>query len=61
MQINSKGRLACETQIGPELERNGRIVIEPMRNQPVLRDLVVDQAPFWRHYNGIRPDRKSVV
>jgi succinate dehydrogenase / fumarate reductase, iron-sulfur subunit len=55
MQVNSKSRLACETQVGPELERHGRIVVEPMRNQAVLRDLVVDQEPFWRHYDAIEP------
>jgi succinate dehydrogenase / fumarate reductase, iron-sulfur subunit len=55
MQVNSKSRLACETHIGPELARHGRIVVEPMRNQPVLRDLVVDQEPFWRHYEQIEP------
>lgn len=55
MQINSKSRLACETPVGPEVERHGRVVVEPMRNQPVLRDLVVDQAPFWQQYEGIDP------
>ncbi|MGP8071577.1 MAG: succinate dehydrogenase/fumarate reductase iron-sulfur subunit [Thermoplasmata archaeon] len=55
MQINSKSRLACQTQIGPELERDGRIVVEPMRNQPVLRDLVVEQESFWRQYDKIEP------
>jgi succinate dehydrogenase / fumarate reductase, iron-sulfur subunit len=55
MQVNSKSRLACETQIGPEIARHGRIVVEPMRNQPVLRDLVVNQEPFWRHYEQIEP------
>ncbi len=55
MRVNSKSRLACETQVGPELARNGRIVVEPMRNQPVLRDLVVDQEPFWRQYDAIDP------
>jgi succinate dehydrogenase iron-sulfur subunit len=55
MQVNSKSRLACETQIGPEMERHGRVVVEPMRNQAVLRDLVVDQTPFWRHYDKIQP------
>jgi succinate dehydrogenase / fumarate reductase iron-sulfur subunit len=58
MQINSKSRLACETQVGPELERHGRIVVEPMRNQPVLRDLIVDQSPFWREYQKIEPHLK---
>ncbi|HTP55226.1 MAG TPA: succinate dehydrogenase iron-sulfur subunit [Thermoplasmata archaeon] len=55
MQVNSKSRLACQTPIGPELARHGRIVVEPMRNQPVLRDLVVDQAPFWQQYDRIQP------
>lgn len=55
MQVNSKSRLACQTQVGPELAHNGRIVVEPMRNQAVLRDLVVDQEPFWRHYDAIQP------
>jgi succinate dehydrogenase / fumarate reductase, iron-sulfur subunit len=55
MQVNSKSRLACQTQVGPEIERHGRIVLEPMRNQPVVRDLVVDQEPFWRHYTSIDP------
>jgi succinate dehydrogenase / fumarate reductase, iron-sulfur subunit len=55
MQVNSKSRLACETPIGPEIARHGRIVVEPMRNQAVVRDLVVDQEPFWRHYDQIAP------
>ncbi len=55
LQINSKSRLACETPVGPEIERHGRIVVEPMRNQPVLRDLVVDQGPFWHQYDRIDP------
>ncbi|HKS59307.1 MAG TPA: succinate dehydrogenase/fumarate reductase iron-sulfur subunit [Thermoplasmata archaeon] len=55
MLINAKSRLACRTQVGPELARHGKIVIEPMGNQPVLRDLVVDQAPFWQQYQRIKP------
>ena len=58
MQINSKSRLACQTPIGPELAEHGRVVIEPMRNQPVLRDLVVDQSPFWSQYDRIEPHLK---
>jgi succinate dehydrogenase / fumarate reductase, iron-sulfur subunit len=58
MRINSKSRLACETPVGPEVERHGRIVVEPMANQPVVRDLVVDQAPFWREYDRIEPHLK---
>jgi succinate dehydrogenase / fumarate reductase, iron-sulfur subunit len=58
MRINSKSRLACETQVGPEIARHGRIVVEPMGNQPVLRDLVVDQTPFWTQYDRIEPHLK---
>ena len=55
MEINSKSRLACNTQIGPEIERHGRIVVDPMRNQVVLRDLVVEMEPFWRNYDRMVP------
>ncbi|HEV2428222.1 MAG TPA: succinate dehydrogenase/fumarate reductase iron-sulfur subunit, partial [Thermoplasmata archaeon] len=55
MLINSKSRLACQTPIGPELERHGRIVIDPMRNMPIVRDLVTDQRPFWAQYRRIEP------
>ena len=59
MLINSKSRLACQTPVGPELARHGKIVIEPMRNQPVVRDLVVDQKPFWDRYRKIEPHLKT--
>jgi len=58
MRINSRSRLACETPVGPEIERHGRIVVEPMASQPVVRDLVVDQSPFWQRYNAIEPHLK---
>ena len=55
MVINSKSRLACQTPIGPELEKHGRIVVDPMRNLPVLRDLVVEMSPFWGNYRKLEP------
>ena len=58
MRINAKSRLACETPVGPEVARHGRIVVEPMANQPVVRDLVVDQGPFWQRYQQIEPHLK---
>lgn len=58
MVINSKSRLACQTPVGPEVERYGRVVVDPMRNQPVLRDLVVDQGPFWSNYRKLEPHLK---
>jgi succinate dehydrogenase / fumarate reductase, iron-sulfur subunit len=58
MVINSKSRLACKTPIGPELERHGRIVVDPMRSLPVLRDLVVETESFWAKYSRIEPALK---
>ena len=55
MVINSKSRLACQTPIGPELEEHGRIVVDPMRNMPVLRDLVVEMGSFWGNYRKLEP------
>jgi succinate dehydrogenase iron-sulfur subunit len=55
MVINSKSRLACQTPIGPEVTAHGRVVIDPMRNLPVLRDLVVEMASFWGNYRRIEP------
>jgi len=55
MLVNSKSRLACQTPVGPEIEQHGRIVIDPMRNLPVLRDLVVEMTTFWSKYSRIEP------
>jgi succinate dehydrogenase / fumarate reductase, iron-sulfur subunit len=55
MRVNGKSRLACVTQVGPELAKRGKLRLEPMGNQPVLRDLVVDQKPFWSRYHRIQP------
>ena len=54
MRINGKSRLACNTKIGEAAEiaasRGTRaIVVEPMGNMPVLKDLVVDMdAVHWK-------------
>jgi len=55
MLVNSKSRLVCRTPVGPEVAEHGRIVVDPMRNQPVVRDLVVDQTPFWDRYEQMEP------
>lgn len=55
MRVNGKSRLVCSTPVGPEFKTHGKIIVEPMDNQPVLRDLVTDMAPFWKRYNDIKP------
>lgn len=52
MVIDGRERLAC----GTRLETLGRsVVIEPLRNLPVIKDLVVDLAPFFEKYAAITP------
>ena len=48
MRINGRARLACKTQVKSILdEGEGTITVEPAGNMPVIKDLVVDMAPFW--------------
>src|SRR4051812_9286569 len=48
VRINGKTRLACNTKIGQAAEEAtnrtglGEIVVEPMANYPVIKDLIVD-------------------
>jgi succinate dehydrogenase / fumarate reductase iron-sulfur subunit len=55
MEINGSEKLACRTSVRKELERHGRISIAPLRNLPVIKDLVVDMSSFWGKVRGVRP------
>ncbi len=55
IMVNGYPRLACHMQIIPEFEKSGRIVLEPVSNYKVLKDLVVDFEPFWRKMEKIVP------
>src|SRR4051812_39203085 len=62
VRINGKTRLACNTKIGQAHEeahdRYGRheIVVEPMANYPVLKDLIVDMdAVHWKKVQRVVP------
>lgn len=53
MVINGEIALSCRTLVdaaGPDL-----IVIEPLPNMEILKDLVVDMAPFWEAYRFVQP------
>lgn len=53
MVINGKIDLACRTQVssfGTET-----IILEPLPNLEIIKDLVVDMTPFWASYEKIRP------
>jgi len=53
MHIGGRYRLACETQAS--IAKDSRVTIRPLAHLPIIRDLVVDMAPFWAHYKKIQP------
>jgi succinate dehydrogenase / fumarate reductase iron-sulfur subunit len=63
VKINGQSTLACKTQIGhahaAANRRNGGgnpIVVEPMGNMPVLKDLVVDmESTHWTKIRRVTP------
>jgi succinate dehydrogenase / fumarate reductase iron-sulfur subunit len=61
MVINGKIDLACRTQVAAF--NTDTIILEPLPNFEVIRDLVVDMTPFWKMYEKIQPYliRKSPV
>ncbi|MCL1800979.1 MAG: succinate dehydrogenase iron-sulfur subunit [Promicromonosporaceae bacterium] len=54
LRINGRNRLACQTLIR-ELPPGKPITIEPVKGLPVLKDLVVDQEPFFTAYREVLP------
>jgi succinate dehydrogenase / fumarate reductase iron-sulfur subunit len=65
MKINGQSGLACKTQIGEASEwanrANGKkgkepIVVEPMGNMPVIKDLVTDmESTHWKKIRRVTP------
>src|SRR5437763_4852091 len=53
MTVNWQPRLACQTRV-VTLESD-TITVEPMRNLPVAKDLVVSMEPFFEQWKKIRP------
>jgi succinate dehydrogenase / fumarate reductase iron-sulfur subunit len=63
VKINGYSTLACKTQIGEAHEQANRrsgngnpIVVEPMGNMPVVKDLVVDmESTHWKKIRRVTP------
>jgi fumarate reductase iron-sulfur subunit len=47
MTVNGVARWTCRTHIDKALDRKNEITIEPLRNLPVIRDLVTDMREFF--------------
>jgi succinate dehydrogenase / fumarate reductase iron-sulfur subunit len=55
MTVNESPRLACKTKL-TEVSPNGEpIMVEPMKNQRVVKDLVVDLQLFWGKIRAVEP------
>lgn len=52
MNINGKNGLACITPLDTLSEP---VAIRPLPGLPVIRDLVVDMAQFFKQYRSVRP------
>jgi succinate dehydrogenase / fumarate reductase iron-sulfur subunit len=55
MRINNMSKLACTTQVWDELERSREpdiIKVEPLRNLPLIKDLVVEMDPLVDKMKG---------
>ncbi len=55
MSMNGRTGLSCNTQAAPLIDRDGSLIVEPMKNMPVLKDLVVDMGGFWKAVFDIQP------
>ena len=55
MRMDGRAILACKERMKPIVEAGHVPVISPMGNMPVLKDLVVDMAPFWGKIRAVKP------
>jgi len=60
VKINGRAALACHTHLEKAAEdsqdERGAIVVEPMGNMPVIRDLIVDMdAVHWKKIQSVTP------
>nr|WP_205742699.1 succinate dehydrogenase iron-sulfur subunit [Halomonas niordiana] len=54
MNMNGKNGLACITPLS-EVVKGGKLTLRPLPGLPVIRDLVVDMALFYKQYERIQP------
>ncbi len=75
MRINGRSALACKENVGSEVKRlqisadtvnNSadtipEIIVAPLGNMPVIKDLVVDMSSFWNHLEAVDPYVSTVA
>jgi len=55
MRINGHAALACKTKVVTAAPHGEEILVEPVGNMPVIKDLVADMQPFWDKIRAIQP------
>jgi succinate dehydrogenase / fumarate reductase iron-sulfur subunit len=55
MRMDGAAVLACKTPMSEVAASGEAPVISPMGNLPVIKDLVVDMAPFWSKFKSVQP------
>ncbi len=67
MMVNGIPRWTCRTHVN-KVQREGRITLEPLRNLPVIKDLVCDMGVFfekWKqaqgHFSGTTSRNEKVA
>jgi succinate dehydrogenase / fumarate reductase iron-sulfur subunit/fumarate reductase iron-sulfur subunit len=52
VRVDGRSALACQTPLGPDVST---VRIDPAAGLPVIRDLIVDTAPFWEQWARVIP------
>lgn len=56
LRVNKKGVLGCTTRVAKAAGIDGVVTVEPIRNIPVIKDLVYDMEAFlWRKVRAVSP------
>jgi succinate dehydrogenase / fumarate reductase iron-sulfur subunit len=55
MRMDGAAVLACKTRMQPIVEAGRVPTISAMGNMPIVKDLVVDMAPFWSKIRAMKP------
>ena len=55
MRMDGAAVLACKTRMYDIAKAGHAPVVSPMGNLPIVKDLVVDMAPFWDKFRAVKP------
>ena len=59
MKVNGSAKLVCKIRLIDISPKGEKVIIEPMGNMPVIKDLVVDMNSLWNKVKQIQPYMKS--